>query len=305
MAFCSSSSLCFVWLLSRCTCCKVEFPQTSMWWSSICIPVSLGVRVCSSCQQGEHLAVLPQKGWKKWKGRLFYPGWEVEKPETTKKRREELYSFSRYFIWHPGHQGSWVSEYRLEIHSDLVTDGQWYLHVILLLLLLHQCLKVAVLPAYLGNQKRQTGELLWRQHWWNLKLWLHEDNHCPSNLLEALFASPFLLQMMVVVLFSCSLMSSFEIIVTWYLCSVPPVLPHFSFCTTQVLCRWIQTHARFFTGIISSSGAVALSAHSSLWYIPLYSRNRKREAPALFTCSVTGSLALQASAFSLGSRTCT
>lgn len=108
-----------------------------------------------------------------------------------------------------------------------------------------------------------------------LKLWLHEDNPCASNLLEPLFASPFLLQMMVIVLFPCSLVSSFEIIVTWYLCSVPPVLPHFSFSTSQGLCRWIQTYARFFTGIISSSGAVAASAHSSLWYIPVYSTNRK------------------------------
>lgn len=176
-----------------------------------------------------------------------------------------MHSSSRYFIRHAGHQGSWVTEYRLEIDSDLLTDEWPYLHVILLLLLFHQCLKVGILLAYLGNQKRQIEEILWRQHWWNLKLWLHEDNHCPSNLLEPLFASPCLLQVRIL-LFFCSLMSFFEIIVTWYLCSVPPVLPHFSSCTSQVLCRWIQIYATFFTGIISSSGAVAISAHSSLWY---------------------------------------
>lgn len=144
MTFCSSSSLYFVWLLSLCRWYKVEFPETSMRWSRICPSGEL----CSSCQQEEHLAVLPQKDWKKWKGRLFQPGWEIEKPEignaATKGGREEVHCFSSYFIRHPGHQGSWVSEYKLEIHSDLLTDGWWYLYVILLLLF-HQCLKVGIL----------------------------------------------------------------------------------------------------------------------------------------------------------------
>lgn len=103
-----------------------------------CITGLLGWRAVWFLPAGRTSSCSAQKDWKKWKRRLFHPGWEVEKPEigdgATKGGREEVHSFSRFFIRHPGYQGSRVSKYRLEIHSNLVTDGQWYLHVILLLL---------------------------------------------------------------------------------------------------------------------------------------------------------------------------
>lgn len=56
-----------------------------------------------------------------------------------------------------------MSEYRLEIHSDLVADGQWYLHVILLLLFIAPVFEGGNSPSSFGESE-ETGELLWRQH---------------------------------------------------------------------------------------------------------------------------------------------
>lgn len=189
--------------------------------------------------------------WKKWKGRLSHSGWEVKKPEirhgATEGGREEVDAFSRYFISHLGHQVSWISGDRLETHPnlsmvsyegltvahvcDLVTDGWWHVNVILLLFLFHHYLKVGILLASLGSQGRDRRENCCGDValWWKLKLWLNEDNHYLSNLLEPLFVSACLLQMKVILLFSCSLMSVFEIIVSWYLCSVSGFPTSFQF----------------------------------------------------------------------------